>query len=118
MAINMFEGARRIAKLIAVFIVVGFSIAIATNSSRTVYLEHPYLIVEPNSPPVLGLFCRDGDRKESTKLTTKSGVEVQVDLCFLYAASKSGVLIFDDTSVRPISQQNHLVIDRVVRKMQ
>jgi hypothetical protein len=28
------------------------------------------------------------------------------------------VLVSDITSVRPISQQNHLVIDRVVRKMQ
>lgn len=40
MTINMFEGARRIAKLIAVFIVVGFGIAIVTDSARTVYVSY------------------------------------------------------------------------------
>lgn len=96
MAINMFEGARRIAKLIAVFIVLGFGIAIVTDSSRTVDLEFPYLIVEPSSPPVLGIFCRDGAKKVSTDVTTKSGVKVSADLCFLYAKPESGVLMFDD----------------------
>lgn len=90
----MFEGARRIAKLIAVFIVAGFAIAIFADSSRQVYLKNPYLISEAGGAPVLGIDCMEGAKSESVEITSRKGVRVHVSLCLLYAASQRAT--FDD----------------------
>lgn len=77
MAINTFEGARRIAKLIAVFIVVGFSIAIINDSPPMgkVY----FTITGPDQPPVSN-GCFEVTR--SKVKTTRHGDLVELTLCF------------------------------------
>lgn len=86
MAINIFEGARRIAKLIAALIVVGYGIAIVGASSQTVYLEYPYLILVPGGVPTLGASCNAGAQQDSISITSRRGVALRVRLCLLYAS--------------------------------
>jgi hypothetical protein len=105
--INMFEGARRIAKLIAVFIVVGFGIAFIGASSQTVYLEYPYLITAPGDMPILGTSCSEGAKQESVSITSRRGVDLRVRLCLLYATESR--LTFDDLKFQiPESDENLL----------
>jgi hypothetical protein len=77
-AINTFEGARRIAKLIAVFIVVGFVIAIVSDSPRE---QVSFTITGPGELPVLG--CEtSGENKEYKYTETRRGKNVMLFLCF------------------------------------
>lgn len=78
-AINMFEGARRIAKLIAVFIVVGFGIVIVTESAQPVRLE--YALSEQNHPPALTESCSYG--LGTREVRTDNNRQVLVTLCFV-----------------------------------
>ena len=79
MAINMFEGARRIAKLIAVFIVVGFGIAIVSDSPRRE--EVIFTITGPGQPTILGCDASVGN-KEHKYTETRRGNDVEITLCF------------------------------------
>jgi hypothetical protein len=79
MAINMFEGARRIAKLIAVFIVVGFGSAIVFDSPRSENVF--FTITGPGEPPVNGCGSYGGNMK-STYTETRRGKPVELSLCF------------------------------------
>lgn len=100
MAINMFEGARRIAKLIAVFIVVGFGIAIVFSSPRTESVF--FTITGPGQPPV-----RNGcfEVTRSAFKTTRHGDLVELTLCFEernFVAPKTGrTLEFDKVPFDP-----------------
>jgi hypothetical protein len=76
--INMFEGARRIAKLIAVFVVVGFGIAIVTNSAETVDVR--YAIAGPGQPPVKVESCPIDSATKAANLD--SNHSLSVTLCF------------------------------------
>lgn len=80
MAINMFEGARRIAKVIAALIVVGFVVAIFTNDPDPVSVT--YLIAGPNKAPVRIGKCDSDTSTHSKEATSLSGREVIIYLCF------------------------------------
>ena len=88
---NIFEGARRIAKLIAALIVLGFSIAIILDRPLPVTVS--YLIAAATMPPVRVDQCDLIDVIQTKEITTKSGVEVNVNLCFRSPKSVNQKLI-------------------------
>lgn len=109
MAINMFEGARRIATLIAVFIVVGFGIAIVTDSAETVRLK--YAITAPNQPTVLTEACPDDS---VTKDAVRHGNDrADIYLCFLSqkATTKRDAKSFDDLVPKILPKTRRIVWD-------
>ena len=74
---NIFEGARRIAKLTAALIVVGFVANFFTEYYPPVSVS--YLIAGATKPPVRVEQCEVSHTKE---ITSKSGATVEVNLCF------------------------------------
>ena len=78
---NIFEGARRIAKLTAALIVVGFGFAIIIDEPRSP-ISVSYLIAGATKPPVRVEQCEVGDVSQAKKITSKSGAIVNVNLCF------------------------------------
>lgn len=83
MKINMFEGARRIAKLIAVIWVVGWCINAFTSSP---YIHAYFRVSSPDSVPV-GMGeqesgCNDDDATEYFSQHTSKGTDVSLTLCF------------------------------------
>lgn len=90
MTINVFEGARRIAKLVAVLWVVGWIVAAFTQSAP--YISVNYTVSWPNpphrsdDPP-----CDFGDNAiESVTVVTKRGTEAHARLCFLAKRAEDG----------------------------
>ena len=77
---NIFEGARRIAKLTAALIVVGFGFAIIYDSPSPVSVS--YLIAGVAKPPARVEQCEVGDVSQTKEITSKSGTKVYVNLCF------------------------------------
>ena len=77
---NIFEGARRIAKLIVALIVVGFGFAIVYDSPSPVSIS--YLIAGATKPPARVEQCEVGDISQTKEITSKSGAMVNVNLCF------------------------------------
>ncbi len=107
MAINMFEGARRMAKLIAAFIVVGFGSAIVFVSPRTENVS--FTITGPGEPPVLGCDASVGN-KEHKYTQTRRGKDVVLALCFQeqkFVATK-GKNIFDQFDKEPFDPDAYL----------
>lgn len=109
MAINMFEGARRIAKLIGVFIVVGFGIAIVFDRPSTENVF--FTITGPGQPPV-----RNGcfEVTRSAFKTTRHGDRVELTLCFEereFVATK-GKNIFDQFDKAPFDPDAYLASDQ------
>ncbi|NOU20750.1 MAG: hypothetical protein HOO93_03005 [Methyloglobulus sp.] len=86
MAINVFEGARRIAKLIAVLWVIGV-LALQFESLKNPYISANFQVDSPGNTPLRmdgqEYKCGDDDATESwlSKYTNK-GTEVKVTLCF------------------------------------
>lgn len=81
---NIFEGARRVAKVVAVLIVVGFGVAIFTAQHGPVSVS--YLVTDPGGTPVRVDQCADIVNTYQKKLTTRSDREVLVLFCFKEAA--------------------------------
>ena len=77
---NIFEGARRIAKLTAALIVVGFVITFFQEYLPPVSVS--YVIAGLTKPPVRVEQCETGDISQTSEITTKSGAAVNVNLCF------------------------------------
>lgn len=84
---NIFEGARRFAKLVAALIVVGFIIDYLEDRPSP-SIEVSYLIAGAIKPPVRIDQCEAGDVNLMKEVTTKSA-SVNVNLCF--RNTKSGV---------------------------
>jgi hypothetical protein len=94
MAINMFEGARRIAMLIAVFIVVGFGIVIVDTRPESVSVT--YRIDEIDKPPVRLMKCGSGTVASTREVTSRSGDLIKVTLCI--KQSRAVKVQFEDDS--------------------
>lgn len=77
---NIFEGARRIAKLTAALIVVGFVANFFTEYYPPVSVS--YLIAGATKPPVRVEQCEVSDASQTKEIATKSGAAVNVNLCF------------------------------------
>ena len=77
---NIFEGARRIAKLTAALIVVGFVVTFFQDYLPPVSVS--YVIAGVTKPPVRVEQCQTGDISQTSEITTKSGAAVNVNLCF------------------------------------
>lgn len=106
---NMFEGARRIAKLIAVFIVVGFSIAIVFDRPSTAKVF--FTITGPGQPPVSN-GCFEVTR--SAFKTTRHGDLVELTLCFEereFVAAQQGKN-FDPYDKAPFDPDAYLASDQ------
>lgn len=79
---NIFEGSRRIAKLIAAGIAVGFLIAFAYDNPEPVSVA--YLITDDKTPPTRVSECGSGTENRETLTTSKRGESVRVFLCFKF----------------------------------
>jgi hypothetical protein len=90
MKINVFEGARRVAKLLGGLWAIGcLSFAIfAEPYSRIIYA-----VPSLNAPPVLVEKCFDEDATEYVSPRTPDGRSVNVLLCFVAHTSNSGELL-------------------------
>ena len=103
MAINAFEGARRIAKITAVIWIIGWMIA-GMTFTHTPYIAVSYLIAGPGQPPtrIDEDNCND-DGKEVLKVRTKTGTDAWVTLCFRSAQSsgEEKVYFYRDTFASP-----------------
>jgi hypothetical protein len=78
--VNIFEGARRIAKLTAALIVVGFVVTFFQDYLPPVSVS--YLIRGATKPPVRVEHCEIGDISQTKEIITKSGAAVNANLCF------------------------------------
>lgn len=76
---NIFEGSRRIAKLIAALIVIGFAVAIFTQQQNSVSVS--YLIAEPDKAPVRVDTCGQVSSSSTKELVSRSGKSVSVEIC-------------------------------------
>jgi hypothetical protein len=83
MNINMFEGARRIAKLVAVLWAVGWCIDAFTNST---YIHVYFRVDSPGSVPIRmegqERGCNEDDATEYLSQRTNKGTDVSLTLCF------------------------------------
>ena len=79
---NIFEGARRIAKLIVALIVVGFGFAIVYDSPSPVSVS--YLIAGVAKPPVRVEQCEVGVGSRTKEITSKSAGIINATLCFKF----------------------------------
>ncbi|MDZ4252671.1 MAG: hypothetical protein U1A72_08895, partial [Sulfuritalea sp.] len=87
MAINVFEGARRITKLVALLAVVGTVIVLFDSKP---YVTATFTVSRPDKVPVLNdPSCIFGDTfskvnvQESVVVTTKNGTQANATICFL-----------------------------------
>ena len=83
MKINVFEGARRIAKLAAVLWILGWIVAALFFTPSPSAISISYLIAGPGQAPtrIEESSCND-DGKEVVEVTTKKGNKAFVVLCF------------------------------------
>ena len=77
---NIFEGARRIAKLTAALIVVGFVVTFFQDYFPPVSVS--YVIAGATKQPVRVEQCENNDASQSKEIIAKSGATVNVNLCF------------------------------------
>ena len=100
MAINIFEGARRVAKLVAGAGVLWYLGYIFTNSpNASVY----YSVNWPDEKPVLlkEEGCADSAKRESRyDVSTKSGRKVSLNICFVKHAASDGKSCRDKARIR------------------
>lgn len=88
MAINVFEGARRIAKLFAAIWVIGWIVAAFYVSPS---INVTYKIVGPGKAPVrLTEGCPSDSAREYRSIKTNSGTEAWVTLCFFAISAEDG----------------------------
>lgn len=87
---NIFEGARRIAKLIAACIVVGFCFAIIDEQPSPVSVS--YLIEGAFKPPIRVEQCEADEATRMKEITSKSGAVIHVILCFKVQSWESQVV--------------------------
>ena len=76
---NFFEGSRRIAKLTAAGIAIGFLLAFAYASPETVSVS--YLITDGKTAPTRVDECQSGAKIETREVVAKSGKSVSINLC-------------------------------------
>ncbi|CAG9169735.1 hypothetical protein [Cupriavidus pinatubonensis] len=88
MQLNVFEGARRIAKLVVGLWIAGWCIVAATSEP---YLSRTYLVV-PGHPPTSAKSdsCEVEDRADWKTIETKNGTTVHVRLCFIALKATDG----------------------------
>lgn len=79
---NIFEGARRIAKITAALIVVGFGFAIIDEQPSPVSVS--YLIEAATKPPVRVKQCEVSSASRTKEITSKSGDIINATLCFKF----------------------------------
>lgn len=89
MAINMFEGARRIAQVIAGLIVVTVAVGcydqIRWSSRQTIALRYPFQIVSKGATPVRVTACPPGVKVvKDVAITTSDDINVQGEFCLSY----------------------------------
>ena len=87
---KIFEGARRIAKLIAACIVVGFCFAIIDEQPSPVSVS--YLIEGAFKPPIRVEQCEADEATRMKEITSKSGAVIHVILCFKVQSWESQVV--------------------------
>jgi hypothetical protein len=92
MTINIFEGARRISKLIAILWVVGFAGYLIYFPFSDPYIGITYMIKGPNSLPVRSTqSCGYSDNaSQYLDVVTQKGTKAHVTLCFLAWTSNTG----------------------------
>lgn len=90
MSINVFEGARRIGKLVALLWVAGF--VVGGFNLGDPYIEVGYTVSSPERPPARSdPSCEYGDNaREYITVHTKKGTKAHVTLCFLAQTSEKG----------------------------
>lgn len=99
MAINMFEGARRIAKVIAgvaviITVFVGYD-AVYWVAHRPVVLDYPFLIQHEGATPVRIAFCSpEMEFIKDVAKTTSDGIEVKAGLCL--SSQVNPFTVFDE----------------------
>ncbi|MBI4005449.1 MAG: hypothetical protein HY356_02165 [Gammaproteobacteria bacterium] len=88
MKINIFEGARRIAKLVTVLLVCVWGWVLLTVTTPNVSVT--YLIKQPGDVPIRleDKDCSDENLKESKEVYTRNGRNVWVTLCIAATAEK------------------------------
>lgn len=90
MAINVFEGARRLAKILGGLWAIGcISVAIFSDPYSRIVYAVPYL----NREPVLVKTCFDVDATEYVSQKIPDGRDVTVLLCFVAHKSDSGEML-------------------------
>lgn len=88
MAINMFEGARRIAKLVAALWAVGWLVAAFQVKPE---ISVTYKVIWPDEPPVrMAEDCPSDSGTEYENKATRSGTSAWVKFCFLAQTSSQG----------------------------
>ena len=99
---NIFEGSRRIAKLTAAGIAVGFLLAFAYDNPEPVSVS--YLITDSKTPPTRVSECGSRTANKETSTTSKRGESVRVFLCFKFPEVVSPASGFDLSTARPATQ--------------
>ncbi len=98
MAINVFEGARRIVKFIAVLAVVVAAVSLFNSNP---HVTATFTVSSPSKRPMRSDSpCLAGDAvRESVEVVTKKGTKVHATLCFTTLEVKR-YLVFDEPSQR------------------
>lgn len=100
---NIFEGSRRIAKLTAAGIAVGFLLAFAYDNPEPA-VSVSYLITDGKTPPARVSECGSGTLSRETSTTSKRGESVIVFLCFKFPEVVAPASRFDLSTARPATQ--------------
>ena len=82
MKINIFEGARRITKLITVLSIIVFLLFVSFEFKSSPYIKIAYKISTPDILPTKAPDCDSCIFCEPMKIKTKNNTRVNVDLCF------------------------------------
>jgi hypothetical protein len=106
MKINIFEGARRLTKLIAVIWVLGMSFYVFTHES---YIPAYFRVDSPDSVPIRMSEqerCNESDAEEYLSQYTSKGSKISITLCF-----KS--IVFDNgRKLIPLSEMSYIEWDK------
>jgi hypothetical protein len=122
MKFNIFEGSRRITKLIQLCFVTG---GLLTAFNSTPYITLKYLKTTPNDPPILlGVKCSGNDQIKYIDYKLSDGSDAHIELCFAAHNFPAGQLIpykvekLDGVDMewgdKPYSQNVEQYIDRAV----
>jgi hypothetical protein len=97
MAVNVFEGARRIALVAGALWAVGVVGVVASQDSR---INVFYLVVDPDTQAlrIEDRECGVHDRSEYLTRTTSTGTEVRIQLCFAAQAFPGGKMLIPTRS--------------------
>lgn len=102
MAINIFEGARRIAKIFAAVWVMGWVVAAFFVSPS---VDVRYMITFPGKPPVRMVEeCPSNSATEYMYKKTTSGTEARIEVCFLALTAEDGTSIIPIVSKEELNQ--------------